>query len=325
MLISIVIPCYRSVKTLPSVVAEVQSVFKKHLEHDYQLILVNDGSPDDTYKTICELSRKDPKILGIDLSRNFGQARARMAALPYVCGDCMVSMDDDGQHPVEGIFTLVSRIQDGFDVVYARFSHKKHSLFKQLTSKAFGKMMEVVGNRPKDIQISSFFALSRFAIDAQKKYQSPSPSLVAYLSQVTSRFTNVEMEHRERQIGRSGYTLGRMLNLAIVSLTNFTIIPLRAITLLGLLIAVCSFLSGVILVIRRLIYHNIAIGYTSQMTVMLLLGGIIIMILGLIGEYIGHIYMTISNLPQYMIRSAICCGNILQNENNEQDKKLKNH
>lgn len=304
MLISIVIPCYRSGKTLPFVVAEIQDAFAGRQEYDYQIVLVNDGSPDDTYSVICGLCAENSKIIGIDLSRNFGQARARMAALPFVRGEYLVCMDDDGQHPAQGIFSLVRTLQEGYDVAFSRFTHKRYSLFKRATSKLFRQLLELMGSRPKGVYISSFFACNQFTIEALKKYQSPSPTVVSYLAKVTTRITDVEVEHRERKAGHSGYTLGRLIDLALMSFTNFTVVPLRIVSVLGFLIAGIGFLAGTILVVRKLLNPAIAMGYTSLMAVLLLLGGTIIFTQGLLGEYVGHMYMMLSNLPQYMIRET---------------------
>lgn len=304
MLISIIIPCYRSTMTLPAVIREIQQVFAEKKEHDYQIILVNDGSPDDTFGTICKLCENDKKIVGVNLSRNYGQACARMAALPFVEGDCAVCMDDDGQHPADGIFALADKISEGYDMVYARFQHKKHSVFKRITSRMYGKFMETAGVRPKGISLSAFWAWSRFAVEELKKYHSPTPSVGSYLMKVSSRFANVDIEHRERIAGESNYTLIRMINLAITGLTNFTVVPLRAASILGMVLAVVGFIFGLLVVLRKLFYPQIAMGYTSIMAVILLLGGIILIVQGLLGEYIGRVYMMLSDMPQYTIRET---------------------
>lgn len=307
MLISIIIPCYRSEETLPAVVEEIRREFAQHNAYDYQILLVNDGSPDQgaTYRTIQKLCLEDSKITGIDMSRNFGQSRAKMAALPHVKGDYVVYMDDDGQHPASGIFTLVEKIREGYDVVYAQFPRKKHSLFKRVTSNMFRRVQELLLVKPHDIYISSFFALTRFAADALMQYHSPSPSAGAFLMNITTRFANATVEHRGRIAGESGYSLKKLFSLALTTMTNFTMVPLRASAVVGAAIAVLGFLYGLFLVIQKLVFPSVAIGYTSQMAVLLLLGGMILLVLGIVGEYIGRIYMILSDLPQYVIREVI--------------------
>lgn len=304
MLISICIPCYRSALTLPTVTAEIRNVFSRHEGYDYQIILVNDGSPDNTYEVIEQLCAEDQKIIGVDLSRNYGQASAKMAALPYATGDAIVYMDDDGQHPAAGIFPLVKKLSEGYDIVYARFPQKKHSFFKRITSRLYQKFSEFIGNKPKGISVSSFTAWSRMAADAVMRYKSPFPAAGLYLNKVTTKIANVDIEHRDRLAGESGYSFSKLISLAITALTNFSIIPLRMASIVGVCCSAVGFLTGAIVIIRKLLHPAIVAGYTSNIAVQLFIGGIIMMILGILGEYIGRIYMTISDLPQYNIRQT---------------------
>lgn len=318
MLISIVIPCYRSEKTLPFVVKEIQDTFAAQTEYDYQIVLVNDGSPDDgaTFRKIQELCEQDSKIVGVNMSRNFGQPRAKKAGLHYADGDFIISMDDDGQHPASGIFPLVEKVREGYDVVYARFPQKKHSLFKNVTSKMFRKVQEMLKVKPKDVYVSSFYALSRLAVDALNRYHSPSPSIGAYLVNVTTKFSNVDIEHRARVAGESGYSLSKMIGLTLTALTNFTMIPLRASAVVGAGVACLGFLYGLYIIIHKLLHPAVVIGYTSQMAIMLLLGGMILLVLGVVGEYIGRIYMILSNMPQFVVRDVIK-PNLINKKKNE--------
>lgn len=305
MLISVVIPCYRSAKTLPAVLDEIRAAFAQHPEHDYQIVLVNDGSPDNTYEVIRSQCALDRKITAVDLSRNFGQACARMAALPYIQGECAVYMDDDGQHPADGIFLLAEKLQEGYDVVYAKFSHKRHTLFKRVTSRMHQKIGEWVGTSPKNIRVSPFFIIDRLMIEGLKKYHNPFPGIVSYLLRLSTKNGNVEMVHRARMAGKSGYNLRKLILLWLNSVTTFSIIPLRLASILGLAFAASGFLATAVMVIRKLLRPQILLGYTSLISVILLVGGIIMLMLGIIGEYLGRMYMTISDLPQYFIRETI--------------------
>ena len=305
MLISIAIPCYRSAKTLPIVVERIKDTVKRREGCDYQIILVNDNSPDDTFQTILELCREDKKIVGVDLSKNFGQASAQMAAIHYINGDIAVFMDDDGQHPPEELFKLVDKVLEGYDLVYARFAHKKHSLFKRITSKLNTKMLEAMNRKPKGIALSSFFALSRFSIETLLQYKSPFPSIGGYLLQTTKRIANVDVKHQERLEGKSNYTLKKLLLLWLQGFTNFSIVPLRFASVLGMISAALGFIIGVILIIRKLIEPAIAVGYTSMMAVLLFVGGLIMLMLGLLGEYIGRIFILLSNTPQFLVRNVV--------------------
>lgn len=305
MLISVAIPCYRSEHNIIKVVDEIKTAFANQTKYDYEIVLVNDGSPDNTFESIKRLCAEDKKIIGVNLSRNYGQASAKLAALDYISGDIAVFMDDDGQHPAEGIFSLAEKVLEGYDVVYAHFSNKKHSLFKRLTSYIQKKLGEWAGNSPKNIYGSSFLAYSRFVVDSLKAYKSPFVSIGGYLMRITTKFANVEMAHRKRIAGETGYNLRKLLNLWLNTITNFSIVPIRAASFLGFVCSAFGLLIGVVIVIRKLINPNIAAGYTSTISAIFFVGGIIIFILGFLGEYIGRIYMSISNSPQYVIRETI--------------------
>ena len=303
--VSVAIPCYKSARTIGPVVDELRRVFAGRPEYDYQIILVNDSPGDETTNVIAALCRDDKKIVGVELTRNFGQTTAKMAALPYVTGDVLVYMDDDGQHPADQIFRLVEKVREGYDLVYARFPHKQHNAFKRFTSNLNSRVLEWNGTKPKGVAISSYFALDRIAVEALKKYHSPFPSMGGYLTHVVRRYANVDMEHRDRIAGSSNYTLGKMLALWITGFTNFSTVPLRFAVVFGTLFAVVGFVAATIVVIRKLVNPAIAAGFTTSIALQLMIGGVIMMLLGLCGEYIGRIYMTVSNMPQYEVRRTL--------------------
>ena len=304
--VSVAIPCYRSSKTITPVVDSIRASITAREGYDYQIILVNDYPHDNTFDVITDLCRKDPKIIGVNLSRNFGQTMAKMAAIPYVTGDVLVYMDDDGQHPAEEIFKLVDKVLDeGYDMVFANFPHKKHSLFKRLTSRLNSFVLELNGSKPRGITTSSYHAMSRLAVDALRDYNSPFPSMFGYLACVVQKYANVDIEHRERLAGQSNYTLSKLLRLWMNGFTNFSTVPLRMSSVIGSVCAVFGFIMGFVVVLRKLINPAIAAGYTSSIALQLFIGGLILLSLGLLGEYIGRIYMTVSCKPQYVVRRVL--------------------
>ena len=302
---SVCIPCYRSARTLPAVVAEIQREFAAREGYEYRIILVNDGSPDDTFQVIEGLCAQDKRIIGMNLSRNYGQAHAKMAALQCARGDALVFMDDDGQHPASGIFRLLEAINQGNDVVYASFPRKRHGLHKRFVSYFHNKLSEWNGVNPKGVRRSAFVAWSKFACDAVRQYKSPFPSPPGYLMHVTSNITSVEVEHRKRAAGTSGYTVRKLFRLWMDSFTNFSVVPLRFASFIGALCACGGFVWGAVLVIRKLVRPSVPVGYTSTISVILFVGGVIMLMLGLLGEYIGRIYMTVSGMPQYKVLETI--------------------
>ncbi|MDO5138041.1 MAG: glycosyltransferase [Oscillospiraceae bacterium] len=306
MIVSVVIPCYRSELTIRTVVGEIKDTVSEREGWDYQIVLVNDCSPDNTFYVIKELCSEDRKIIGVDMSRNFGQETAIVAGLGYASGDAVVVMDDDGQHPTKEMWKLIDKMQEGYDIVYAAFPHKHHSWFKRFTSDLHGVINEWIGCKPKGIILSSFWCLSPFCAKELSKYHSPFTSRGGYLMRITQKFANVEIdEHRDRLAGSSGYNLKKMLELWFSNFTNFSIVPIRAMAKLGWIIAAMGFLFGIYLVIRKLFDPSVAIGYTSIMSVILFIGGIIIAMIGFIGEYIGRTYMTVSGMPQFIVRQSI--------------------
>lgn len=305
MKISIAIPCYKSADTIETVVFSVINEIKKRNENSYQIILVNDYPNDSTFEVIKRLCKKDKSIIGINLTRNFGQTAAKMAAIPFFDGDVLIFMDDDGQHPAEYIYSLVDKINEGYDAVYAYFSEKEHSLFKRLSSRVNSKILEINGTKPKGIHISSYYALSKVAVDAYIDYKSPFPSMGGYINRIIENSTEVEMPHYKRLAGKSNYSLKKLLMLFFTGFTNFSVIPLRMITFSGVMFSIFGFVFGIIIVLRKLINPTISAGYTSTVAILLLLGGLILFALGFIGEYIGRIYMTVSNLQQYRVREVV--------------------
>ena len=310
MLISIAIPCYKSAKTISDVVHNIDLVFQKNSEYDYEVILVNDGSPDNTFEVIHHICQNNDKVTGVNLSKNFGQSAAKMAAIPYVNGSILVYMDDDGQHPAEGIFSLVDKVREGYDIVYAHFANKKHSLFKRITSSLHNWILYKTGSKPKDIQLSSFFALSSFSIETMKNSECPVIAVAAYLRKLTTKITNIEMPHLSRNVGRSGYTLKRLFDLWSKSITSFNTALLRLAMNTGIFCGFLGVLGALLIIIRKLLHPSMTAGYASLMVVMLVLCGAIMFLIGIVGEYIGKMYLILCKLPPYKIRDVVKAGSI---------------
>ena len=304
-LVSFVIPCYRSAQTIGRVVEEIDTTMQSLGAYKYEIVLVNDSSPDNTYEVIRGLCAQRKDICGIDLARNFGQHAALMAGVGSVHGDIVVCLEDDGQTPANEVGKLFGKIEEGYDVVYAKYVHKRHSGFRNFGSKVNELMARVMLGKPKELYVSSYFAAKRFVVEEMLRYTSPYPYVIGLVLRTTKNIANVEVTHREREVGTSGYTIGKLLGLWFNGFTAFSIKPLRIATILGCLTACAGFLYGIYTVIKKFVNPNVPVGFSAIMAAMVFLGGMIMLMLGFIGEYIGRIYISLNNSPQYAIRECI--------------------
>ena len=300
--VSFVIPCYRSENTLEGVILEIKEAMKKLEQYTYEVILINDSSPDNTWKTIERLSEENENIVGVNFSKNFGQHAALMAGMRETTGDYVVCLDDDGQTPANEVDKLLSALEDGADAVYARYGNKKHSLFRNFGSRVNDMMTIIMLGKPKELFISSYFGVKRFVVDDMVRYQNSYPYVIGLVLRATKNIVNVDVTHREREEGRSGYTLKKLLGLWFNGFTAFSVTPLRIATVIGVFCAVVGFAYGIYLFIRRLIDPNMVMGFSSIMCTILFVGGMLMIMMGLVGEYIGRIYICLNNSPQYVIR-----------------------
>lgn len=303
--LSFVIPCYRSADSISQVVHEIIKTVETDERFDYEIICINDCSPDNTYQVLKQLSQENLKIKVIDLSRNFGQHSALMAGFNHVTGDIIVCLDDDGQNPPGEMFKLIDKLDEGYDLVSAKYSKKKHSLFRKIGTKISFAMSSYLVGKPKDIDLNSYYVFKRYVLDEVIKYDNPYPFVHGLILRVTRNMANVEIDHKERQSGSSGYNLKKLFGLWMNGFTAFSEKPLRIASVIGCICAGLGFLYGLIIIVRKLLNPEILVGYSSMMAVILFLCGMIMLFLGLLGEYIGRIYISINNAPQYAIRETI--------------------
>lgn len=304
-LISFVIPCYRSERTIGGVVDEINAAMQSMPQYRYEIILVNDASPDNTFEVIQKLCEQQKNICGVNLAKNFGQHAALMAGFHYVRGDIAVCLDDDGQTPANEVGKLLHEIEEGADVVYARYGQKQHSVFRNFGSKVNDKMLNMMLSKPKELYVSSYFAAKRFVIDEMLRYQNPYPYVIGLVLRTTKKITNVEVTHRERKAGTSGYTIGKLLALWFNGFTAFSVKPLRIATIIGIFFSCVGFLYGIYTIIKKFVIPDVPVGFSALMSVIVFFGGVLLLMLGIIGEYIGRIYISLNNSPQYVVRESI--------------------
>lgn len=301
--ISFVIPCYNSGDVLYDVVKEIKKVVKSNYSnYDYEIVLVNDGSPVNIDILLERISKDVDKTKIIELSKNFGQQNAIMCGLNNCDGDIILVMDDDGQTPAKEIPKLINALNDGVDVAYAKYRIKKHSGFRNFGSKVNDLMLVWLLGKPKDLYISSFFAMKKYVRDEVIKYTHSYPYLMGLVLRITDKVINVECEHEERNEGNSGYTLKKLIKLWINGLTNFSVKPLHLSLVFSFFFSLIAFMTLIYLVIAKLVTNGAPVGWTSMVVIILFIGAVLSFLLGLIGEYIGRIFICINNIPQYVVR-----------------------
>lgn len=305
-LVSIVIPCYRSAEMIGGVVADINREMEKLQEkYRWEIILVNDCSPDNTFDVIRELCREYTNICGINLARNFGQHAALMAGFHQVKGDILVCMDDDGQTPAFAIKDLLQGLEEGSDVVYAKYEHKHHNAFRNFGSRVNDLMLKFMLGKPADLYVSSFFAARRFIVDEMLRYQNAYPYVIGLVLRATRNIKNVTVEHQDRKAGESGYTLSKLLGLWFNGFTAFSEKPLRVATMIGTGCAFLGFLYGLYTIIKKLVNPMVPIGFSSLMSALMFIGGMLMLMVGLVGEYIGRMYICMNNAPQFVVREIV--------------------
>lgn len=304
--VSFVVPCYNSEKTIKGVVEEILQLQQELLELNIEIILVNDCSVDNTYAVISKLAKENDNIVSVNLSKNFGQHAALMAGFAYTTGDYVCCLDDDGQTPAEEFHKLYEElIAEQLDVVYAKYIHKEHSAFRNFGSWMNQKMTEYFLDKPKDLYLSSYFLAKRYVIDNILVYKNPYPYMMGLVLQSTKKIGNVEVNHKPRKVSQSGYSVKKLISLWVNGITAFSVKPLRVSSFLGFMLTGISIIGLLYLFINKIVNPTVPLGWSSVILSILLVGGLLAFILGLIGEYVGRIYLCINNIPQYVIKDDV--------------------
>jgi len=303
---SFVIPCYGSQKTITGVVDEIDQVMGMRPEFEYEIIAVNDCSPDSVLSVLRDLVDKNPHLTVADLSKNMGKHSAVMAGYSLASGDYIVNLDDDGQCPMDHLWKLYDAMGDKYDMAMAKYPEKKQSRFKNIGSAVNSGMTHWLLDKPTELNFSNFSIVKKYVIEEMLNYKNPYPYIEGLVLRTTRSIVCVDMEERERSDSGSGnFTFRKSLDLLINGLTAFSVKPLRIATLSGIASAFLGFLYGVYIIIHKLVHPETPIGYSSMMALLIFVGGMIMFMLGIIGEYIGRIYISINNSPQFVIREII--------------------
>ena len=301
--ISILIPCYNEEKSLPLLYPELVKLMDSEPNYEWELMFVNDGSRDETLKVLQDLRSQDPRVNYVDLSRNFGKEAAMLAGFDHVTGDCMVIIDADLQHPPTLIHDMLKLWEQGYDDVYAkRKTRGKESWLRKRLSLQFYKILQSSSRFDVLQNVGDFRLLDRCCINALKKMRESERYTKGMYSWIGFRKKDIEFEQGDRQAGESSWNYRQLFSFAIDGITSFTNAPLRISTIVGFIVSLFAFLYMIYVFIKALIWGDPVQGYPTLVILILFLGGIQLLSLGIIGEYIGRIYNETKNRPDYIVR-----------------------
>lgn len=300
--ISVVVPVYKSEKCIPELTKQISDALKNF---NWELILVNDCSPDNSWTEIKKVAAENNNITGINLRKNGGQDLAILAGLNHAKGKWIVIMDDDLQHSPYDIPKLYAQAQKGFDVVYADFKQKKQKLWKNLGSWLNGKVSEITLGKPKGIYLSPFKIISSSVVKEMCKLNNLFPYIDGLIFQVTKNITQINIEHHKREYGKSNFTLVKSMQVFFRMMFGFSTFPLNFATYIGFFSSTMGFVLAIYFLVKFLLGLEPLTGWTSLIMVILILGGLILLALGIIGKYIGQMYLTINNSPKYIVKETV--------------------
>ncbi len=298
--ISIVIPVFNSEDCL----CELHRQIRDAVTASHEVIFVNDHSADRSWEVICTLARHHANVSGLSFRRNFGQDNAILAGIRHAKGNYVVIMDDDLQHSPKDIMRLYDRCREGYDACFANFSEKRQALWKRLGSWLNGKVAELMLDKPGSLYLSPFKIIRGSVAREIATYHGPYPYVDGLLLTYSDRLSQIEAEHARRYAGKSTYSLIRSMSVWGKHVTGFSIFPLRAATFTGIFAAIAGMLLGIFYIVRYF-YTNEVEGWTTIVVLLLFLGGLILMALGIIGEYVGRSYLVLNQKPQYSIESTV--------------------
>ncbi|MDD3275645.1 MAG: glycosyltransferase family 2 protein [Kiritimatiellales bacterium] len=303
--LSIVVPVYRSASILPNLAEQIHNeMCKEALEGRFELLLVNDGSPDNSWDVIRALAAKNSFVRGISLRRNFGQHNAIMAGLNYATGDFVVIMDDDLQHPPQAIGSMIRALSEGYDVCYTNYLNRKHVWWKKLGSRFNDWAATCLLDKPKGLYLSSFKAIRKDVVKEIIQYDGPYTYVDGLILDVTRSITTVDIEHQARCEGVGNYTLRSSFSLCLGMATSFSILPLRIASYTGFAMAALSVIVIIVVCVQKLLHPELPAGWASLIATILLVGGVQTICIGLIGEYLGRTYLKLNHKPQFVIGST---------------------
>lgn len=303
---SIIIPCYKSSQTIGKVVKLTAEELKNLGIEEFEFVLVNDCSPDEraTANELARLYNEYDFVKAVDLAKNAGQHNAIIAGLNYATGDACIAMDDDMQtHPSQLKF-LIEEFNKGYDIVYGYYPEKKHSWFRNLGSRLNHLSVRLLIGKPKDLKTSSFWIIRKYVRDCVIQYKNSYTYLQGLFLRTTRNISSVPITHFEREVGTSNYTLRRLIHLWS-SIIGFSVLPLRLAVYLGFMFSGIGVLGAIVVLVKKLLNPAMVAGWSSMMFAQFFFSGLILAFMGLVGEYVGRLYLSANNEPQYIVRELL--------------------
>lgn len=302
---SFVIPCYNSSESIRHVVELTMEEMEKMNRREFEFVLVNDySSSTKTMPVLKKLAEEYPCVTVLNLAKNAGQHNAIMAGLNYAKGDILIGMDDDMQTHPSQLPYLFEELEKGYDIVYGYYPEKKHSAFRNFGSWVNYISVRILIGKPKELKTSSYWVARKFVRDSVIEYQAPYAYIQGLFLRTTRNISCIPIQHFQREEGESNYTFKRLLKLWS-NIIGFSITPLRLTEYCGFGLSLLSIIAAVVVLIRKILNPAMTLGWPSLMIVICFFSGIQLMFLGLIGEYIGRMFLGLNRQPQYVIREVI--------------------
>ncbi len=301
---SVVIPVYNSSKIVGKTIDRTVDFFTAN-GFEYEIIVVNDGSPDDSWSVLREKATENPHVMAINLLRNYGQHTAVFCGLQKCTGDYAITLDDDLQNPPEEIIHLINKAEEGHDLVFGRFREKKHAGYRRLGTMIIGELNQRIFDKPHDLVLTNFRIISRDVVDRISSYNTNFPYIPGLALMFAVNPTNVWVEHQSRPIGKSNYNFFKILELVMRLLFNYSSFPLRILSLGGIVVAMMSLLLGVYFLIRALFIGVSVPGWSTVVVLLSFFNGVLILIVSMLGEYTVRLLNQVSQSKSYYIKETI--------------------
>lgn len=304
---SIVIPCYRSSHTVRDVVELTAEEFGRLGIDDFEFILVDDFSPDngETMSVLKTLASEHTYVTVVELAHNTGQHNAVMAGFAYAAGDIIITMDDDMQTHPSQLGKLLGKLDEGYDVIYGYYPDKKHSGFRNFGTWVNYVTVRILIGKPKDLKTSSYCVMRRYVCENMIQYHAQYSHLQGLVLRTVAadKIASVPIEHFDRAYGTSNYTLRKLIGLWS-NIAGFSVVPLQIAKRCGIAISLIGIIGTIVLLIRKILHPAIVLGWTSVIVAIFFFSGILLFTIGMVGEYVGRMFLSLGNYPQYVVRDV---------------------